>query len=72
MSKIKYETDQKTVQDIINLYEKGRLNLEPGFQRSSVWQENDRKKLIDSILQTTLCRQSSSTAASKTANMSMM
>lgn len=27
-----------------------RLNLSPGFQRKSVWKDNDRKKLIDSIL----------------------
>ncbi|MBZ5671488.1 MAG: DUF262 domain-containing protein [Acidobacteriia bacterium] len=50
MSQIQYETLPKTVQDIVNLYEKGQLNLEPGFQRSSVWQERDRRKLIDSIL----------------------
>lgn len=51
MSSIEYKADQKTVQEILNLYEKGQLNLEPGFQRSSVWNERDRDKLIDSLLQ---------------------
>jgi uncharacterized protein with ParB-like and HNH nuclease domain len=36
--------------DIVNLYEDGLLNLEPGFQRQSVWSERDRAKLIESIL----------------------
>ena len=50
MSTIEYKADQKTIQEIINLYEKDHLNLEPGFQRSSVWADRDRAKLIDSIL----------------------
>ncbi|MBK6407913.1 MAG: DUF262 domain-containing protein [Holophagales bacterium] len=37
-------------QDVIHLYEKGRLNLSPGFQRDSVWTDSDRQKLIESIL----------------------
>jgi len=40
----------KSVIDLINLYEGGRLNLSPGFQRQSVWKDRDRAKLIDSIL----------------------
>jgi 5-methylcytosine-specific restriction endonuclease McrA len=39
-----------TVTNISNLHEDGLLNLEPGFQRQSVWSERDRAKLIDSIL----------------------
>lgn len=50
MSTIHFETDQKTVQDLINLYKNNQLNLKPGFQRSSVWHEPERRKLIDSIL----------------------
>lgn len=50
MTTIGYKADQKTIQEILNLYEKGHLNLEPGFQRSSVWALRDREKLIDSIL----------------------
>jgi hypothetical protein len=40
----------KSVIDLVNLYEGGRLNLSPGFQRQSVWKDSDRAKLIDSIL----------------------
>jgi hypothetical protein len=50
MPQIKYESDPKTIQDLVNLYAKGHLNLEPGFQRNSVWSKSDRAKLIDSIL----------------------
>ena len=50
MTTISYKGDEKTVQEIMNLYEKDHLNLEPGFQRSSVWADRDREKLIDSIL----------------------
>ena len=50
MTEIEYKTYQKTIQDILNLYEDNHLNLEPGFQRSSVWVKRDRAKLIDSIL----------------------
>jgi hypothetical protein len=47
---ISHRTDTKTINDIQNLFEKDQLNLEPGFQRQSVWSERDRAKLIDSIL----------------------
>jgi hypothetical protein len=50
MAELRYEPVVKTVQDIINLWEDGHLNLEPGFQRDSVWSERDRQKLIDSIV----------------------
>ena len=50
MQQIRYEPDAKTIQDLVNLYEKKHLNLIPGFQRDSVWTTTDRKKLIDSIL----------------------
>ncbi len=40
----------KRIHDLVNLYQNKQLNLSPGFQRSSVWSINDRKKLIESIL----------------------
>src|SRR5439155_10169034 len=40
----------KSILDLKSLYENDHLNLEPGFQRQSVWTERDRAKLIDSIL----------------------
>lgn len=45
-----YTGSTVTIQDIVHLYENDRLNLSPGFQRDSVWTENDRQKLIESIL----------------------
>jgi hypothetical protein len=39
----------KPIHDLINLHEDGQLNLNPGFQRDSVWTTKDRAKLIDSI-----------------------
>jgi len=45
-----HRPETKTIKDIENLFEDELLNLEPGFQRQSVWSERDRAKLIDSIL----------------------
>lgn len=50
MSTITFDSQKKSVQDIINYFEKNRLKLNPGFQRRSVWNTRDRAKLIDSIL----------------------
>ncbi|MDD3179242.1 MAG: DUF262 domain-containing protein [Opitutaceae bacterium] len=47
---ITHRPENKTIKDLENLYEDSLLNLEPGFQRQSVWSERDRAKLIDSIL----------------------
>lgn len=38
-----------TIQQFVNHFENGQLNLEPGFQRNSVWSHSDRAALIDSI-----------------------
>lgn len=51
MKAIDFTYGSKDVQDFVSLFQESRLNLEPGFQRQSVWTENDRKKLILSILQ---------------------
>lgn len=56
MSSIRFDTSEKTIQDLANLYttftkrKQRHLNLSPGFQRESVWTKSDRQKLIDSIL----------------------
>ena len=49
-STIAHKTTTKCILDLKNLFEGGHLNLEPGFQRKSVWGDRDRAKLIDSIL----------------------
>lgn len=51
MDKLNYKYGHKSVQDIIGLFERGQLDLEPDFQRDSVWQLRDRQKLIESVLQ---------------------
>jgi 5-methylcytosine-specific restriction endonuclease McrA len=50
LTTIRYEYTQQTVQDFINREKHGSLNREPGFQRQSVWNDRDRRKLIDSIV----------------------
>lgn len=50
MSPITFDSQKKSVQDIIDYFNNNRLELDPGFQRRSVWNERDRAKLIDSIL----------------------
>lgn len=47
---IRHKTATQSILNLMNLYERGNLNLEPGFQRQSVWNDRDRAKLIDSIL----------------------
>jgi 5-methylcytosine-specific restriction endonuclease McrA len=47
---LSHRPESRTVTDIVSLYKDGLLNLQPGFQRQSVWSERDRAKLIDSIL----------------------
>lgn len=44
-----YEGQTRCVQDLVNLYCHRQLNLEPGFQRQSVWTDGDRAKLVDSV-----------------------
>ena len=45
------EYDSKTIQELVHLFNNDQLNLEPGFQRESVWTERDRQKLVESIFQ---------------------
>lgn len=47
---LSHRPENRTITDLVNLHEDGLLNLEPGFQRQSVWSERDRAKLIESIL----------------------
>lgn len=49
MTSLRSEYSQMTIQQIVNHFEKGQLNLEPGFQRNSVWSQKDRSSLIESI-----------------------
>lgn len=50
MPPLRHRTTTRSILDLQNLYRGGNLNLNPGFQRQSVWRERDRAKLIESIL----------------------
>lgn len=41
--------ETKTILDLAHLYEKGKLDLTPAFQRKSVWLLKDKQKLIDTV-----------------------
>lgn len=45
-----HKATTKSILDLQNLFKLRHLNLEPGFQRQSVWTERDRAKLVESIL----------------------
>jgi len=47
---ITYASRNKTILDIINYHNNGNLNLQPSFQRKSVWTVKDRSALIDSLM----------------------
>jgi hypothetical protein len=47
---LNHNTYPKPIHDLVNLYNSGQLNLNPPFQRNSVWNLKDRTKLIESIL----------------------
>lgn len=51
MEELDFDYGDKTIQEFVLLFKNGQLNLEPGFQRDSVWTTSDRKKLIESIFQ---------------------
>ena len=41
---------ERTINELSLMFQKGQINLEPGFQRQSVWVLRDRERLIQSIL----------------------
>jgi len=47
--KISFSTDDKSIDELRSHWEKGHLNLEPAFQRESVWSIAQRRKLIQSL-----------------------
>ncbi len=51
MRELNFDYGDNTIQGFVLLFKNGQLNLEPGFQRDSVWITSDRKKLIESIFQ---------------------
>ena len=51
MNSLKYKNGHKTLEELIGLFERRKLNLSPGFQRKPVWGPANRKELIRSIFQ---------------------
>lgn len=49
-SELDHNCYTKPIHDLVLLYNNKLLNLNPGFQRNSVWTLKDRKKLIESVL----------------------
>lgn len=49
MGIVKYDSNRLSVRMIADRFEKGVLNLEPVFQRQSVWRITQRTHLLDSI-----------------------
>jgi uncharacterized protein with ParB-like and HNH nuclease domain len=41
---------EKTIDEFGMLFSHRRINLDPGFQRQSVWTMTDRRRLIESIV----------------------
>ena len=46
---IKSDFGERTVNELCLMFRNGQINLEPGFQRQSVWTATDRRRLIQSI-----------------------
>lgn len=42
---------EHTINELSLMFAKKQINLEPGFQRKSVWTDRDRERLIQSIIQ---------------------
>jgi len=47
---MKFKIEEWTIVDLINLYTKGNLLLDPPYQRNFIWTKKDQDSLIDSIL----------------------
>jgi len=41
---------RRTINEMVMHFQHGHINLEPGFQRKSVWSDVDRRRLIQSII----------------------
>ena len=50
LGNVTHKPGTKSILDLRSLYDQGHLNLEPGFQRQTVWKARDRALLIDSVL----------------------
>ncbi len=49
-SKLQSTFGEKTISDLVLMFRAEQLNLNPGFQRKSVWSWSDRRRLVQSIV----------------------
>jgi hypothetical protein len=49
-TKIRVETQTKTIDNLVSRMEHGEIVLQPDFQRAEVWKDSARSRLIESIL----------------------
>ena len=47
---IQTDYSKRTINEMVLHFQHGQINLEPGFQRKSVWSLMDRRRLIQSIV----------------------
>jgi len=47
---IESDFGERTINEMMLMFRDGQINLEPGFQRKSVWSSTDRKRLVQSII----------------------
>ena len=47
---IQSDFGERTINELMLMFRSGQINLEPGFQRNSVWRPPDRKRLVQSII----------------------
>lgn len=50
VQKLQSSFSERTINDLSLMFRHGQLNLQPGFQRQSVWTLADRRRLVQSIL----------------------
>lgn len=51
MTSLRYRYGHKPIEELIGLFVRGKLNLNPGFQRKSVWNKSNRKEFVKSTFQ---------------------
>jgi hypothetical protein len=47
---IQTDYGRRTINEMVLLFQHGQINLQPGFQRKSVWSDMDRRRLVQSIV----------------------
>jgi uncharacterized protein with ParB-like and HNH nuclease domain len=51
LPKLQSTFDTRTVNELVLMFRAGQLNLEPGFQRKSVWGWTDRRRLVQTLVE---------------------